>query len=134
MRKIKGIIYLIEVADSFLDWTHGCTYLIVEVYLPSLGIAFNEKGYIFRADEDRYSKTGKALEFCRLLNGCVKKIGEIELDYETAMIMVRFLEEKERLDKILKENIEIIKKKFRVEAIKKEVYRSRYGKFSEQED
>jgi hypothetical protein len=52
---VRGIKYRLPVVDSsFLDWTHGSYRYIEETFIPELKIAFNEAGYVFRTEEDRY--------------------------------------------------------------------------------
>ncbi len=59
---MKGIQYNLIVSDSSSELGHGGEYTLTEIYLPDIGIAFNTKGFIFRADGDRYKRASKRLE------------------------------------------------------------------------
>jgi len=73
---VKGLKYKVKVADSFLNWTHGLTYTIEEIFIPEKKIAFNiahDRLNAFRCEEPRDSKD---LEEIELDDDFVRKLEE----------------------------------------------------------
>lgn len=53
---MKATLYELYVAEGALDLTHGNFITIREIYIPSLGICFNSKGFAFKTNRGRYRK------------------------------------------------------------------------------
>lgn len=88
-----GKKYKLPVVDSFLEFSHGMYRYIEEIYIPELGIAFNEEGHVFKASEDRYAgfkfPSGREVE--------AEFLGEVEVPSRDAKEFTRFVELKEKL-------------------------------------
>lgn len=95
---VRGIRYRLPVVESVLDWTHGFYRYIEEIYIPELRIAFNEAGYVFRTEEDRYR--GLELPGNRVVE-CVA-LGSVELEDEDVEVLEEYLSVKESVDKLVK--------------------------------
>jgi len=100
---VRGRRYLVPVVESFLDWSHGIYEYIEEVYLPELGIAFNERGYVFRTGDERY----KPLKLPTREEVPVKYLGDVDVDEKDVKIIEEYLKYKEMVDKIIKKYIEV---------------------------
>lgn len=53
---MRAIKYQVRICDSALDFTHGFTYAIEEIFIPKKRIAFNignEKLNVFKTDKPR---------------------------------------------------------------------------------
>lgn len=88
-----GKKYKLPVVDSFLEFSHGMYRYIEEIYIPELGIAFNEEGHVFKSDEGRY--VGFKLPSGRKAEA--EFLGEVEIPSRDAEEFIRFVELKERI-------------------------------------
>jgi hypothetical protein len=94
---VRGIKYRLPVVDSFLNWTHGSYRYVEEIFISELKIAFNEAGYVFRTEEDRYR--GLELPGNRVVE-CVA-LGSVELEDEDVKVLKEYLSIKESVDKLV---------------------------------
>jgi hypothetical protein len=95
---VRGIKYRLPVVESVLNWTHGLYRYIEEIFIPELKIAFNEAGYVFKTEEDRYK--GLELPSNRVVE-CIA-LGSVELEDEDVDVLEEYLKVKESVDKIVK--------------------------------
>jgi hypothetical protein len=69
---------------------------VEEIFIPSLGIAFNEKGFAFKTTRERYKPlelpSGKKVE--------VEKVCEVEIPEEDLKILENYISAKENLEKL----------------------------------
>ncbi len=100
---VKGKRYLVPVVESFLDWSHGVYEYIEEIYLPEIGVAFNERGYVFRTGDERY----KSLKLPSGEEVHVKYLGDVDIDEKDIEVIKEYLEYKEIVNKIIKKYIEM---------------------------
>jgi len=85
---VHSIKYKLPIVESALNWTHGSYRYIEEIYIPELKIAFNEAGYVFKTNENRYKDL-------KLSNNRIIKcdiLETIELENEDIDILKEYLE------------------------------------------
>lgn len=87
MQKIKAVIYTIEVYNSVLDFTHGFSFKIKELFIPSYNLSCNISNslVVFSPDEQRYDEP--------------VSFEEIEIDKSLADGLKTFLQEKHFLER-----------------------------------
>lgn len=76
--KVKALKYKVEVSDGFLEHSHGWTYPIEEIYIPSINVCFNNKGYVFASNEARNN-----------IEESISK--EIEIDKDISIKLLNFI-------------------------------------------
>ena len=90
--------YKLPIIESVLNLTHGLYRYIEEIYIPSFKIAFNEAGYVFKTNEDRYkdlkSYNNNKIIKCDILE-------TIELEDEDIDILREYLNAKENVNKLI---------------------------------
>jgi predicted RNA methylase len=94
---VHSIKYKLPVVESVLDWTHGFYRYIREIYIPEFKIAFNEAGYVFTTNEDRYRDLelpNNKIVKCEILE-------TIELEDEDIDVLRKYLNTKENIKKII---------------------------------
>ena len=95
-----GKKYRLPVVKSTLDYLHSMYYLIEEIYLPEVGIAFNEEGYVLEipSEDKRY----KGL---KLLTGKVipsEYLGQVEVKDEDVEVLKKFVELKKQVEEVVR--------------------------------
>jgi len=94
---VNSIKYKLPIVESFLNWTHGLYRYIEEIYVPEFKIAFNEAGYVFKTNGDRYKDL-------KLSNNRIIKcdiLETIELKDEDIDILKEYLNAKENINKLI---------------------------------
>jgi hypothetical protein len=94
---MKGIKYKLPVVESILSWSHGSYLFVEEIFIPSLGIAFNEKAFAFKTTEERYKPlelpSGEKIE--------VEKVCEVEIPEKDLKILENYILAKENLEEFV---------------------------------
>ncbi len=103
---VKGKLYKVIVYESTLAFSHGEYKETQEVYIPQLGIAFNEKGYVFRVGQKEAKERYGPIEywFGIPVKGA-EFVGEIEISEEDAKKLKKFVELKEDVQNICRKYI-----------------------------
>ena len=94
---VRSIKYRLPIIESVLNWTHGSYRYIEEIYIPEFKIAFNEDGYVFVTEEDRYKDL--KLPNDKIIKCDILEI--IELEDEDVNILKRYLKTKKNINKLI---------------------------------
>jgi len=71
---VEAIKYKTKVCEGTLDFVHGCYQIIEEVYIPSIRVCFNDRGFAFLSESPRENIQGK--EKIEIDAQVVKKIAQ----------------------------------------------------------
>lgn len=82
---MKGILYEIQISESWLHSSHGMSYSIFEIYVPKAKIFINHKG-IWKYHAGRYKKA--------------KKVKQIDVPDKTAKALTEYINFKKEVEKI----------------------------------
>ena len=71
---VKAIKYKTKIYEGILDHVHGSYQIIEEVYIPSIRVCFNDRGFAFLSESPRENIQGK--EKIEIDAQVVKKIAQ----------------------------------------------------------
>ena len=84
---MKGTKYKLLVAPSVYEYMHHHAQMeIIEIYLPEIKVAFNDEGFIFRAEEERYSNQANQAQ----------KLEEVVVSAKDAKVFLEKVESEEK--------------------------------------
>jgi len=87
---VKAIKYKTKIYEGILDHVHGSYQIIEEVYIPSVGVCFNDKGFAFasegpRKDTQYQENIDIDIEISKKLANYVELQQEIKTNYFKAV-------------------------------------------------
>ena len=85
------------VVDSITDYLHGFVRWVEEIFLPEVGVAFNELGYVLEASERRYK--GMELPAGRKVEPVL--LSEVEVADEDVRVLQGYLAMKARAREVI---------------------------------
>lgn len=97
---VQGKRYRVPVVESVLEYFHSVYHVVEEVYVPEVGLAFNEEGYVFevRREDERYKPlrlpTGEEVP--------VEYLGEVEVEEQDLKILRQYLELRRQVTQIIR--------------------------------
>ena len=92
MKKIKAEIWSIRITEGALDFAHGFSHALKEIYIPSKNISVNlgldgKTLYCFESYDGRYNHAGDV------------KVKDIEIEAKDVKAIEKFIETKDALSK-----------------------------------